>query len=196
MIGVILCGGQSVRMGTDKGLLLSGPGKKVWAEIMKEKFNQISIPSLLSINPGQIEYYLKYFGGKDLVVDNPDITFQGPLLGLLSVHLKYHNQDLMVVACDMINMDGSVLMKLFSNYESSHTDAIAFTGEQVEPLCAIYSSRGLSKILAACHSNELFKNSMMHVLEELGATYIPISEEWRSAFKNFNNVKDLNELKS
>ena len=192
MTGVILCGGQSIRMGRDKGLLASGTGKKVWAEIMKEKLLQISIPSVLSINLGQREYYLRYFEGNELVVDNPTITFQGPLLGLLSAHLKYPNQDLMVVACDMINIDSTVLMKLFSSYNSSHTDAIAFKGERIEPLSAIYSSRGLAKIYSMYNNGKLYKNSMMHVLGELRAAYISIPEEWKSFFKNFNSTEDLN----
>ena len=67
MIGVLLCGGQSTRMGKDKGLLFSQ--KKTWAEIMREKFEQISIPSFLSINSAQKEEYLHYFNEVDLVVD-------------------------------------------------------------------------------------------------------------------------------
>jgi molybdopterin-guanine dinucleotide biosynthesis protein A len=187
MIGIVLCGGHSFRMGNDKGLLVSGTGKKL---------SQVSVSSVLSINLQQNERYLRHFVKSELVLDNPIINTQGPLLGLLSAHLKFPDQDLMVVACDMINMDEVVLIDLFNSYSSSQAEAVAFKGEQVEPLCAIYSSRGLAKILTACQANKLNKNSMMHVLEELNSSYIPIPEEWKSSFKNFNSVKDLNGLKS
>src|SRR5258706_151687 len=67
MIGIVLCGGQSTRMRKDKGLLIS-QGKR-WAEIIKEKFSEISIPSVLSINPAQKKKYLAHFNESDLVVD-------------------------------------------------------------------------------------------------------------------------------
>ena len=192
MTGIILCGGQSIRMGSDKGLLFSAIRKKRWAEIMKERLSQISIHSVLSINLGQHEHYLPYFEENDLVVDNPAVAIHGPLLGLLSVHLKYPDQDLMAVACDMINLDKEVLIKLFNSFNSSQLDAIAFKGERIEPLCAIYSSIGLAKIHTACRAGKLRKNSMMHVLAELSAAYIPIPEEWKSYFKNFNSTEELN----
>ena len=159
---------------------------------MKEKFSQISLPSVLSINARQNEHYLRYFDENELVVDNPIVTIQGPLLGLLSVHLKYPDQDLMVVACDMINMDRIALMKLFSCYNSSQAEAIAFKGERIEPLCGMYSSRGLTKIYTAHREEKSYKNSMMHVLDKLNAEYISIPEEWKSHFKNFNSAEDFN----
>src|SRR6267142_1806341 len=105
MIGVVLCGGKSLRMGRDKGLLVSGNGN-VWAEIMKEKLSQISLRSVLSINSSQKENYLQYFNGKDLVVDSPEVDGQSPVIGLINKHLKYPDHDLLVLACDMIKMDG------------------------------------------------------------------------------------------
>src|SRR3954471_6624441 len=117
MTGVVLCGGQSIRMGHDKGLLFSED--RVWAKIMKEKLSQISIPTVLSLNSFQKESYMKYFEEKDLVVDRTTIKIHGPLLGLLSSHLNYPDQDLMVVACDMIYLDREVLLKLLIEYKSS-----------------------------------------------------------------------------
>ena len=175
-------------MGRDKGLLVSGNGN-VWAEIMKEKLSQISLRSVLSINSSQKENYLQYFNEKDLVVDSPEIDVQGPVLGLLSTHLKYPDHDLFVLACDMIKMDGIVLRKLLEAYANSKPAAIAFKGDRVEPMCAIYSSLGLSKISSR---SKLSKNSMMNILDELAAVYISIPEEWKSFFKNLNSAKDLN----
>ena len=178
-------------MGRDKGLLVSENGN-VWAEIMKEKLSQISLRSVLSINSSQKENYLRYFNEKDLVVDSPEIDVQGPVLGLLSTHLKYPDHDLLVLACDMIKMDGIVLRKLLEAYANSKPAAIAFKGDRVEPMCAIYSSSGLSKISSSHHRNKLSKNSMMDILDELDAVYISIPEEWKSFFKNLNSEIDLN----
>lgn len=192
MIGVILCGGQSIRMGNDKGLIFSKDKAKVWAEIVRAKFPAIATPSFLSINQSQTKNYLHHFKESDLIVDNSNLKVRGPLLGLLSVHLKYTDQDLMVIACDMINMNETILKRLYDHYQSSKTEAIVFKGERVEPLCGIYSSEGLSKIYNAYSRNEMSNNSMMHALEKLDTSYISTPEEWKDHFKNFNNPKDLN----
>jgi molybdenum cofactor guanylyltransferase len=62
----------------------------------------------------------------------------------------------MVLACDLPNMNQSVLEKLQEEHlKNSDSDAFVFKfAEQVEPLCGIYTSKGLAKILnfmsAAC----------------------------------------------
>ena len=191
MIGVVACGGQSTRMRSDKGLINSETDGKVWAKILHDKFLKISIPAFLSINQNQIENYLLHFNNDDLIVDNSSLKIQGPLLGLLTVHLKYPHQDLMIIACDMINMDQVILKKLSDCYSSSNAEAIVFKGERVETMCGIYSSRGLCKIHNAYQEKSLTNNSMMHALEKLETSYISIEEEWNDFFKNFNQPGDL-----
>ncbi|HLZ15815.1 MAG TPA: molybdenum cofactor guanylyltransferase, partial [Cyclobacteriaceae bacterium] len=177
MTGVVLCGGLSRRMGRDKGLMVSG--KRAWAEIIREKFPQRVTPAVLSINAGQRERYLSNFRDKDLVVDNAALKMQGPLRGLLSVHLRYPNHDLLAVACDMIDMSPFVLEKLLKEYAASKVRAIAFKGDRIEPMCAIYSSQGLAGILSSYHHNDPADHSMMQALEELDAAYISIPAEWK-----------------
>jgi molybdopterin-guanine dinucleotide biosynthesis protein A len=191
MIGVVLCGGQSIRMERDKGLIDLNAEGKVWAKIVQDKFFKLSLSSFLSINKNQTKDYLSHFKEDDLVIDNPAIKVQGPLLGLLSVHLNYPDQDLMVIACDMISMNEVVLKKLLDKYNSSKSEAVVFQGERVQPLCGIYSSQGLSKIYNAYQKNALSNNSMMHVLEKLETSYIYILDEWKVFFKNFNRIEDL-----
>jgi molybdopterin-guanine dinucleotide biosynthesis protein A len=191
MTGVVLCGGQSMRMGRDKGLMVSG--MKVWAEIMREKLLRISAPIVLSINASQRDRYFPYFQEKDLVVDNPGINLQGPLLGLMSVHLKYPREDLLAVACDMIDMNSFVLEKLLQEYATARVAAIAYKGDRVEPMCAVYSSQGLAEILSSYYHNDLSDHSLMHVLEKLEASCISIPGEWKPFFKNYNHAEDINE---
>jgi molybdopterin-guanine dinucleotide biosynthesis protein A len=191
MIGVILCGGQSLRMGQDKGLLISGTSGDVWAEIMRNKFSEVSMPSVLSINSLQKESYLRYFDQRYLVIDDPKLNIQGPVLGLLSTHLRYPNDDLMVLPCDMIKLNGVALQKLLSDYAVIRPPAIAYKADHVEPMCAIYSSSGLSRIISLLNQNEMAGSSMTHVLESLNALYISIPENWKLYFGNLNSPEDL-----
>ena len=51
LIGVVLCGGKSSRMGSDKGLLKLND--KTWAELAVKKMEQLRIPVYVSINETQ-----------------------------------------------------------------------------------------------------------------------------------------------
>ena len=184
-----MCGGKSQRMGDDKGLLKSG--NKTWAERGVEKFISLDIPFLISINASQVPSYRLHFDEGSLSIDDESITIQGPLLGLMSAHNHYPDKDILVLACDMINMNHQLLVELMTTFKNSTSKAIAFKGETIEPLCAIYSSKGLKKIFSIYQKKELQKHSMMHVLELLHAEYIPIKAEQKVFFKNYNEPADL-----
>ena len=178
-------------MGDDKGLLLFR--NKTWAQIAKEKLSPLSTEVLLSVNSNQFEKYRLVFKNEELVDDNTELDIAGPLLGLLSVHLKFPKENLLVLACDMLDMQTFVLEQLIHKYVSDkHFEAIAFTSHgQVEPLCAVYSANGLSRIYSAYQNKSLTKHSMMHVLEILDTDFIPAPESWNPYFKNFNLPADL-----
>jgi len=149
------------------------------------------MPSVLSINSLQKESYLRYFDQRYLVIDDPKLNIQGPVLGLLSTHLRYPNDDLMVLPCDMIKLNGVALQKLLSDYAVIRPPAIAYKADHVEPMCAIYSSSGLSRIISLLNQNEMAGSSMTHVLETLNAFYISIPENWKLYFGNLNSPEDL-----
>src|SRR5215212_9639839 len=100
MIGVILAGGQSTRMGRDKGLLKQND--VTWSEIAASKLALLQIPVFCSVNQWQLEVYSKIFLAGNLIVDDECIFVKGPLLGLLSIHQKFPDEDVLVLACDMI----------------------------------------------------------------------------------------------
>lgn len=188
MIGVVMCGGQSTRMGNDKGLLLSG--NKTWAQIAKEKVETLTLPVVMSINSAQIEKYQAVFKKDELIVDAVDMA--SPLRGILSVHLRFPIEDILVLACDMPAMHMLVLNRLLKYYQKNTHEAVAFkNGTRIEPMCAVYSSRGLSKILSLYKSNSLSKPSLMHVLEILHADFLVAEESWQPYFRNFNSPEDL-----
>lgn len=186
MLGVVLCGGKSSRMGTDKGLLKTG--NETWSQRAFEKLTALSLPCVVSIHPLQKNSYSFLFEKQQLVVDNVDTAVGGPLLGLLSVHALYAQQDLFVLACDLPAMAGNVLRALHNEYHQlPDFEAYAFRDEKgIEPLCAIYTSHGLAKILNLVNGNKFQKYSMIHVLDLLNTRYLSINEDWRSAFDNIN----------
>src|SRR3546814_7830627 len=113
LIGLVLCGGKSSRMGTDKGMLLKDDG--TWAEHMGGMLELLGLKTYVSINALQFEKYGQFFSSTALIPDAVDI--KGPLGGLLSAHQRFPKKDILVLPCDMIDLDTSLLRQLLSIYQ-------------------------------------------------------------------------------
>ncbi|HEX5653558.1 MAG TPA: molybdenum cofactor guanylyltransferase [Chitinophagaceae bacterium] len=194
MLGIVLCGGQSSRMGSDKGLLKLEA--KTWAQTAVDKFSMLGIPVMLSVNSRQYHDYAAVFAQSSLIKDDSSLPLQGPLLGTLSCHLKYPSEDLFVLACDMPLMEPSLLKELYKIYQqTSASEAFIFTNDgEPEPLCAIYRAPGLDRISTMLRSGELTRFSMKFMLEHLLVYKTPLTENQQPYFRNFNAHAELNGL--
>lgn len=191
MLGLILCGGQSQRMGSDKGLLQLD--KQNWARKAMDTLTCLKIPVKLSVNKKQQGLYTAFFSTDDLVVDNDALSLKGPLLGLLSCHLAYPHEDLFVLACDMPLMEVSLLRKLYHISREEKAAVYVFTNDgEAEPLCGIYTAKGLSLIATLFRKGELLKHSMKYVLDQLDAKKCQVKEEEKKFFSNINTPVALN----
>lgn len=194
MLAIILCGGQSMRMGSDKGLLTQQA--KTWAQTAVDKMSALNIPIKISVNKQQYPGYSVIFSEKDLISDDDSLSLKGPLLGVLGCHLAFPSEDLFVLACDMPLMEPAMLQSLFKNYQQSPlVDAYVFTNDgEAEPLCGIYTAKGLAIIFNMLKNGELVKHSMKFMLDHLDVVKIPIKEEEKKYFKNINHHSELNGL--
>lgn len=193
MIGVVLCGGQSTRMGRDKGLLPDG--LTTWAGLTAQKILALPLPVVVSVNPQQSETYAKLFPGEWLVVDNNDLGVKGPLTGLLSVHQRWPAETLLVVACDLKNMTTALLHQLATEAAGNAAEAIVYTtGDHLQPLCGVYRPGGLAKILRLAQAKLLSRFSLIAVLEHLETALLPVAKNDLPAFANFNRAEDLGQV--
>jgi len=192
MVGVILCGGHSTRMGSDKGLL-STDGIS-WVQDAINKLSSLQIPVSLSVNLQQCDGYAAAFPGGSLITDNDSLQLKGPLLGVLSAHLQYPVQNLFVLACDMPLMETIMLSRLYDEYlQTDFYDAFIFTdNDEPEPLCGIYCAKGLAYIFNMYKEGSLTKHSMKFILENLNVCFIPLTIDQKKYFKNVNTHTDLN----
>lgn len=190
LLGVVLCGGQSTRMGEDKGLIASDEGN--WAKQAVARLKHLNIRVVVSINEAQQESYKTIFKSEKLLVDHMDI--HGPLRGLLSVHSKFPSYDLIVMACDLPDIKQETLIYLKCLYEEKvgEHDFIVFANKgQFEPLVGVYSSEGLSKVFKLFLAGALEKHSMKYVLEN-GNTYVrELTTEQIQEFRNYNYKEDV-----
>ena len=194
MIGVVLCGGQSTRMGTDKGLLKANAN--TWAEAAVNKLKALSIDIKISVNTKQFAGYSNVFPADILIADNDSLKIKGPLCGILSVHIQHPSQDLLVLACDMPLMETEILEELLPYYRlHSDAEAFVFTNDgEPEPLCGIYKAKGLIHIHHLYKTGHLPKYSMKNVLESIPTFLISPSPDKKKFFSNFNTHAELNGL--
>lgn len=204
MTGVILCGGQSSRMGTDKGLLKAPlplqtgylSQANTWAQTAVDKLTDLQLQVVISVNKNQYSDYATIFSTQELVTDNDSLQLRGPLAGLLSVHLYHPSEDLLLLACDMPLMEANLLKELVTIYNQNLTpDAFVYTNDgEPEPLCGIYKSSGLKHILQLYQSNQLPRHSMKYMLEHVNTHLIPLTNDKKKCFCNFNVHAELNGL--
>lgn len=190
MLGVVLCGGQSLRMGKDKGLLKNEKG--TWAERSVQQFTTLRMPFVLSVAQHNRDAYAALFLPSLIVTDDESIAAGGPLKGILSVHKKFPDKDLLLLAVDMQSVTTALLQTLLT--EAAHGGAEAFifqNGGQLEPLLGIYTAKGLSRILHLLQTGALQRWSMHYILQQLNTKIISASATEAPAFANYNTPEDL-----
>src|ERR1700744_558321 len=146
LLGVVLCGGESRRMGRDKGLLETDGVP--WAIRMGAKLTPWSIPVVYSINTKQQATYPAILPPELLITDTLGIP--GPLAGLFSIYTRYPDKDLLLLACDMQDLDEATIGRLVGIYRDKHMEenAPSFYVYQdngfLQPFCGIYTAAGLA----------------------------------------------------
>lgn len=180
-IGLVLCGGQSSRMGQDKGQLRHQGHS--WAERAGALLAQLHLPVYYSINEKQRFTYPETV---PLIVDDPSLQIGGPLKGLLSAHAQHPQADIFVLACDMRDMILPPLAYLYS-MRGPNTVTIFTQQEQDEPLAGIYPA----SCLAALYQHPLSRHSMHFALQQVPVQRLALPQKWQQAFANFNAPVDL-----
>jgi len=178
---IILAGGQSVRTGQDKSMLLF-EGQPIIKHIINQllpHFNQI----LISSNDTS-----KYsFLGVEVIPDK--VAGHGPLGGIASALQVSANELNFIIACDIPQVDTG-LMKILLR-EGRDFDAVVprISPSQYEPLFAVYKKDALSAIEAALLSGN---NRIIDALSPCRVKYIDLTDTQQ--LKNLNTMEDYLEF--
>ncbi|MGB5699786.1 NTP transferase domain-containing protein, partial [Muriicola sp.] len=143
LYGLILSGGKSSRMGTDKALL--NYHGRPQQELLYELATEFCEKTFISLREEQREYLPK----KYRVIEDLN-EFRGPLNGILSAHRKYPEAAWMVIACDLPLLNKNTLELLVQGRDAAK-DATALatkTTKLPEPLAAIWEPKGLQHAIA------------------------------------------------
>ena len=182
ILGVILCGGESKRMGSDKGLMPIQ--NSIWAKFMADKLLFLEGATVFSVNELQLKNYSSFIAPDDLVVDDYEIG--GPARGLLSVNRKFRDKDILLVSCDMLDLDEFTIRNILQVYlQEKDYDYYVYQDEKyAQPFCGIYTGKGLGKLRDLIRLQALSSISMQYILNN-GLTK-RIAIEHKDAFHNFN----------
>ncbi|RNI27567.1 molybdenum cofactor guanylyltransferase [Rufibacter immobilis] len=143
MYGLVLSGGQSSRMGQDKGLLrYHGQSQR---EYLYQLLQGTCSRVFMSLRPGQeaeVPPHLNY------LLDSHEL--RGPLNGILSALLQHPQAAWLVVACDLPLVQELTLQKLLQERDPQKiATAYALTGSDLpEPLLAIWEPAAYAPALA------------------------------------------------
>lgn len=174
-------------MGTDKGLLTTG--NTPWAIRMGDKLGPWGIPVVYSVNGRQAAAYSAIISAHQLVIDA--IGLSGPMEGLLTVHAGYPARDLLLLACDMQDLDARTLAHLIKSYladEEGQATGYAYRdGAGLQPFGAIYTVRLLRAAYELAKAARLSDRRLRSLLEGDGTKILqPVDE---GAFRNYNTLQ-------
>lgn len=186
LLGVVLCGGESRRMGTDKGLLpFQNNYALTWAGRAASLLESLGLPWIISIRVAQVYDYARTFPKEHLVIDPRQ---EGPLGGILSVHEIYEDYDLLVLACDMTELKAAQLQRLINAYESDRdADFLCYElkdNEKAEPFPGIYTAKALGAMNESLLEINATLPSLQWLLRTGRTTFLRTSD--KIAFENRN----------
>lgn len=133
-IGLVVCGGRSNRMGTDKSLLLyfDKPQRYHLYDMLHPFCEKVFI----SCNADQVK---NMEPGYDVLPDHPSYSNIGPMAALLSAFKEFPQKNMLLIGCDYPFLT-AVQLRQFSEY-CNGSKPVCFYNEQsavYEPLLAWY----------------------------------------------------------
>jgi FdhD protein len=182
--GLLLAGGASTRMGTDKAVL-EIDGEPLALHVVRV-LARVCDPVLVASGDGRRLDWLELPQVTDLAPDS------GPLAGLVAGLEAAATPLLAVVAVDMPNASDAVL-RLLAERAQGHDAAVPETREGLQPLHAVYATAAAARLRASFESGE---RSVRRALEPLDVAVVA-HEEWAGAdptglfARNVNRPADL-----
>jgi len=180
--GIILAGGKSTRMGSDKGFVTyqSKPFIQHIIDALKPLVNEIII---VSNNPDYNVFKLKRVN--DIIED------AGPLAGIYTGLQHSNTEKNLVLSCDIPLINREVLEQLISQSNEEIDVIQAQSQGKTMPLIALYNKRCASTCLVLLESGE---RRLRFLINQLKSKTIVLDDTLEKYTANINSQSDLKEL--
>jgi molybdopterin-guanine dinucleotide biosynthesis protein A len=172
---LVMCGGQSTRMGTDKSML------QYHAKPQRYHVYDMLLPFcdkvFISCNKQQS---LRIEDGYDFIEDDETLANNGPMAALLSAFTQHPDKNVLLIGCDYPFLK-TYELQLFSNICKELPAAFYNKEEEIyEPMLGWYPSNYFDKLKTMYNGKQL---SLQHFLKEKHAIkYLPV---------NINSIKSI-----
>ncbi|MFT3992524.1 MAG: molybdenum cofactor guanylyltransferase [Luteolibacter sp.] len=191
--GIVLAGGRSSRMGTDKAALLHDDGRTLARRCYDVLLAAGCEDVLLSLRADQELPP----GFEDLenvgIVRDPEGESEGPMVGMVCGMRTDRGADWLVVACDLPRLDAATLMALVSGKREGEK-FLAYRSEfddLPEPLAALYGRESLPILEQAraddmrCPRKILIRNEcrLLEPVVNRALENANTPEDWETAMK-------------
>ena len=163
LYGLVVCGGKSTRMGTDKSLInYHGKPQRYYVYEMLE---WVCDKVFISCNRSQATSIIAPY---QILADLPDLGHVGPMAALLTAFSAYPDKDFLVVGCDYPFVTTKDLKEFEKALDREQIASAFYNGEHevYEPLLAYYSERSGTGIFRMYNDNQY---SLQHFLKENNA---------------------------
>jgi molybdenum cofactor guanylyltransferase len=181
LTGIVLAGGKSSRMGSDKGLM-DYKGKK----LIEYPINLLSSFCSEIIISSNNDAYLQF--GFPVVAD--EIEDAGPAAGLAAALKAGSNEWNLVLSCDVPFVNAEAIEYLIS-FAGSGLGAVPKHNGFVEPLIALYHRSFYEVLESDIASGNLQMNSIIDHPYITFVDFSPLLEKYPRIFDNFNSPGDL-----
>lgn len=181
---VILAGGRSQRMGSDKAWL-NIEGKPLFARQI-ELAQQLGAQEVFLSGRAETNY-----ARLNCPVLKDRFENVGPLAGVERALATITSPLLLVLAVDMPRMTLQPLRELLEHCTDSG-GAVPRLGEQIEPLAAVYPKRALGLLTVLLENGRYSATHFAErCIEESLATRVDFPEQYSSFFENWNTPADV-----
>ena len=195
---IILCGGQSRRMGQDKGSLII-KDKPMIKYILSTLNNEIDEAIIVLNDSNRIDQYKKFINPKEY---NYEIKFiedkiknKGPISGILTGLENISTDYAIVFPCDNPFVTKNTIQTLFSEIEENTQAVVPYHDEKnklktSEPLHSIYNRNIIPTI------DDLISKDSLHikgVIEKIDTKFVLIDNKkiLKKEFRNLNRPSDI-----
>ncbi|WP_254411623.1 molybdenum cofactor guanylyltransferase [Dyadobacter diqingensis] len=163
LYGLVVCGGQSTRMGSDKSLIdYHGKPQRYYVYEMLE---WICDKVFISCNRTQTEGVTKPY---EILADLPAYDNIGPMAALLTAFKTFPDHDFLVVGCDYPYISNKDLKEFLKSLDSKTVASAFYQKENAiyEPLLAWYSRKSGAELVTMFNKQQY---SLQHFLREHNA---------------------------
>ena len=195
---IILCGGQSRRMGQDKGSMII-QNKPMIKHLLSTLNNEINEVIIVLNNKERIDKYKQFIELEDY--DYP-ITFvedkiknKGPLPGIMTGLEKIKSQYALILPCDSPFVTKKYINNIFSEINRDYQAIVPYHETEnklktSEPLHSIYNKNIIPEI------EDLIKQDSLHIkglIEKIETKFVLIDNKkiLKKEFRNLNRPTDI-----